>query len=48
MIFHENMIPRTDSLENFMLLFPFGLNAAAVGDRKVVLQMNFSGEVNDT
>jgi putative sterol carrier protein len=28
-----------------MLLFPFGVNARAVGDRKVVLQFKFSGEL---
>jgi multimeric flavodoxin WrbA len=41
----KNMIPRPDSLENFMLLFPFGLNSKAVGERRAHLQFNFSGEV---
>jgi len=41
----KNMVPRPDSLESFMLLFPFGLNADAAGDRKVIMQINFSGEV---
>jgi multimeric flavodoxin WrbA len=41
----KKMVPRPDSLESFMLLFPFGVNARAVGDRKVVLQFKFSGEL---
>lgn len=44
----KNMVPRPDSLENFMLLFPFGLNSEAAGDRKVILQFNFSGQVEDS
>ena len=39
------MVPRPDSLESFSLLFPFGIDANAVGDRHVVLQFKFSGEV---
>lgn len=39
------MIPRPDSLDSFLLFFPLGLNAGSVGDRKVVLQFKFSGEV---
>jgi multimeric flavodoxin WrbA len=41
----KNMIPRPDSIESFVLLFPFGLNSEAVGERKIILQFNFSGEV---
>jgi hypothetical protein len=41
----KNMIPRPDSIESFMLVFPFGLNSEAVGERKIILQINFSGEV---
>ena len=41
----KKMIPRPDSLESFSFLFPLGINARAVGDRKVVLQFKFSGEV---
>jgi len=41
----KNMIPRPDSIESFMLVFPFGLNSEAVGERKINLQFNFSGEV---
>lgn len=39
------MIPRPDSLESFMLFFPFGLNSEAAGERRINLQFNFSGEV---
>ncbi len=47
--FHEkNLTPRPDSLETFMFLAPFGLDSNAAGDRKVVLQFNFSGEVEDS
>jgi multimeric flavodoxin WrbA len=41
----KNLIPRPDSLETFMFLAPFGLDSNAFSDRKVVLQFNFSGEV---
>jgi multimeric flavodoxin WrbA len=41
----NNMIPRPDSIESFMLVFPFGINSEEVGDRKISLQFNFSGEV---
>jgi hypothetical protein len=44
----KNMVPRPDSIESFMLLFPFGLNSEAVGERKTILQFNFSGEVTDS
>jgi hypothetical protein len=44
--FHEkNMVPRPDSMAAFMRLLPAGLNAEAVGDRQVILQFDFSGEV---
>ncbi len=43
-----NMVPRPDSLKSFMTFFPYGLNAQAAGGRKVVLQFNFSGEVEDS
>lgn len=43
----KNMVPRPDSLKSFMFLLPFGLNAEAVGDKKVILQFKFSGEVED-
>ena len=44
----KNMVPRPDSLESFMWLFPFGLNSEAAGDRKVILQFKFSGDVEDS
>ena len=31
-----------------MFVFTYGLNAAAAGGRKVQLQINFSGDVNDS
>jgi multimeric flavodoxin WrbA len=44
--FHEkNMVPRPDSIAAFMRLLPAGLNTEAVGDRQVILQFDFSGEV---
>jgi len=44
----KNMVPRPDSLESFMLLLPFGLNSEAAGDKKVILQFKFSGDVEDS
>jgi hypothetical protein len=44
----RNMVPRPDSLESFMLLFQLGLNSEAAGDKQVVLQFDFSGEVNES
>jgi hypothetical protein len=44
----ENMVPRPESLEDFMLLFPFGLHSEAAGDRKVIVQFVFSGQVADS
>jgi SCP-2 sterol transfer family protein len=41
----KKMVPRPDSLESFMAIFPLGLNAEAAGDRTVILQFNFSGQV---
>jgi multimeric flavodoxin WrbA/putative sterol carrier protein len=41
----KNMVPRPDTIESFMLLFPFSLNSEAVGEQKTVLQFNFSGEI---
>jgi putative sterol carrier protein len=39
------MVPRPDSIESFMWLFPVGLNSGAVGEKKVSMQFNFSGRV---
>jgi len=44
----KGIIPRPESIEDFMLLFPYGLNAKAAGDRTVTLQINFSGAVSDS
>lgn len=44
----KKMVPRPQTLEDFMFVFPYGLNAAAAGGRKVQLQINFSGDVNDS
>jgi multimeric flavodoxin WrbA len=41
----KEMVPRPDSLDSFLLLFPMGINAGVACDRKVVLQFKFSGEV---
>ena len=43
----KKMVPRPDSLESFLLLFPFGINAKAVGDRTAVVQFMFSGETEE-
>jgi putative sterol carrier protein len=45
---NKKMVPRPESLEDFMFLFPFGLNTKAVGDRKVQLQIKFSGDINES
>lgn len=45
---NRKMIPRPDSLEDFMLMFPYGLRAEAIGDRKAQLQINFTGDINDS
>jgi len=44
----KKMIPRPDSLESFLLLFPLELNAKAVSEKKGILQFKFSGEVDDS
>jgi len=44
----KKMVPRPDSIESFMLLFPLGVNSEAVGERKKNLQFKFSGEVIDS
>jgi multimeric flavodoxin WrbA/putative sterol carrier protein len=46
--YRKNMVPRPDSLKEFMLLQPIGLNSEAVGERQVVLQFKFTGEVTDS
>jgi len=44
----KNMVPRPDSPKSFMFLLPFGLNSEAAGDKKVILQFKFSGDVEDS
>lgn len=44
----RKMVPRPCCLEDFMFVFPYGLSAGAAGDKKVQLQINFSGDVNDS
>jgi multimeric flavodoxin WrbA len=44
----KKMVPRPTSLEEFMFVFPFGIDARATQDRKVQLQINFSGDINDS
>jgi multimeric flavodoxin WrbA len=44
----KKMVPRPDSIESFMLLFPYGLNSETAGNRKIILQFDFSGEVADS
>jgi len=41
----QDMVPRPDSLESFMLVFPFGINSEAAGDRRVILQFNFTSQL---
>ena len=44
----KNMIPRPDSIESFMVIFPRGINTQAVGEEKKILQFIFTGEVTDS
>ncbi len=41
----EGMIPRPDSMETFMAIFPLGLKAFAANGTKAILQFNLSGDV---
>jgi multimeric flavodoxin WrbA len=41
----RKMVPRPDSIENFMMIMPYGLNSQAFCDREVILQFKFSGEI---
>lgn len=45
---NKKMVPRPQTLEDFMFVFPYGLNAKSAGDQKVNLQINFSGEMNES
>lgn len=44
----NNMVPRPDSLDSFMQIFRMGLNSEAAGKRTIILQFNFSGQVEDS
>ncbi len=44
----KNMVPRPDSLESFMAIFPLGMKSEAVGQEKKILQFNFSDEATDS
>ena len=43
----RKMMPRPQTLDDFMFIFPFGINAAAAGGEKIQLQFHFSGDVHD-
>lgn len=44
----KDMVPRPDSLESFMVIFPHGINTKAVGEGKKILQFQFAGELSDS
>jgi multimeric flavodoxin WrbA/putative sterol carrier protein len=44
----EGMIPRPDSMETFMAIFPLGLKGFAANGAKAILQFNLSGDVQGT
>ena len=44
----KNMVPRPDSIESFMVIFPRGINTQAVGEEKKILQFIFTGDVTDS
>ena len=44
----KKMVPRPQTLDDFMFVFPYGLNTSAAGDRKVRLQFHFSGDISDS
>ena len=43
----RKMVPRPQTIEDFIFVFPYGLNAQAAGDKRVQLQINFTGDIND-
>jgi len=43
----RKMVPRPRTLEDFMMIFTYGLNAKAAGGKKAFVQFNFSGPVKD-
>lgn len=44
----KELVPRPDSIESFMLLFPYGINSKSVGEQKINLQFQFTGEVTES
>lgn len=44
----RKMVPRPASLEDFLFIFPYGIDAGAVSGRKVRLQIKFSGDIEDS
>ncbi|MCP3925284.1 MAG: hypothetical protein GY714_22145 [Desulfobacterales bacterium] len=44
----KGLVPRAETVEEFMLLFPYGVNSKAAGDGKVVLQFDFNGKTNES
>jgi len=43
----RRIIPRPENIDDFILMFPFGLNPRAAGNRQIFLQFIFSGPVED-
>ena len=44
----KKMVPRPQNLEDFMFVFPYGMNAKAAGNKKIQVQFTFSGDVKDS
>ncbi len=44
----KEIVPRAETVEEFMILFPYGLNSKAAGDGKVALQFDFNGQINES
>ncbi len=44
----RKMVPRPDTLEDFMFVLPYGLDISATGDERKALQFHFSGDVEDS
>lgn len=44
----KGMVPRPESIDEFMTLLLIGFNPKSAGDMKTTLQFNFSGDVSDS
>ncbi|UCH20640.1 MAG: NAD(P)H-dependent oxidoreductase [Deltaproteobacteria bacterium] len=44
----KKMVPRPNSIKDFMILLPLGLNIEAAGKKTVILQFKFSGDLKDS